>query len=171
MDYPAAPDNARPTITFDQSAMLRVPGGQMISATHAPNAHTDGDIFLHIDRGDVIVCGDLFFNGLFPFIDASSNGSIDGMIAATEQIMKIAGDKTRLVPGHGPLASKKDLVAFHDMLTTVRERLSKLVAQGKTLDEVLAAKPLADLDPIWGQRLFHASHFERIVYPMVSKQS
>lgn len=170
MTFPASPEDALPTVTFVQSAGLRLPGGQSLSITHVPNAHTDGDIFLQTSRGDVIVCGDLFFNGTFPVIDASSNGSLDGMIAGADKLLSISNGKTRLIPGHGNLASKSDLQAFRDMLNTVRDRLGKFAAEGKSLDEVIAAKPLEDMNATWGSRVLHASHFERIVYPMLTKQ-
>jgi glyoxylase-like metal-dependent hydrolase (beta-lactamase superfamily II) len=94
--------------------------------------------------------GDAFFNGMYPFIDVSSGGRIDGVIAAADRVLKVATEKTRLIPGHGPVATKVDLQAYRDMLATVRGRVATLIAEGKTGEEIVAAKPTADLDEKWG---------------------
>ena len=169
MDFPADPEAALPNATVTDGNSLRLNGGQLINVGFCPNAHTDGDLYLHITRGDVLVCGDLFFNGLFPFIDISSGGSIDGMIAASDKLLSLATDATVIIPGHGNPGRNADVQKFRDMLQTARDRVAKLVANGKTEDETVAAKPLADLDAQWGQRMFHSSHFTRLIYPMLKK--
>ncbi len=108
--------------------------------------------------------GDVFFHGFFPFIDYSSGGNIDGMIVAADKILAIVDDQTKVVPGHGPMAMKKDLQASREMLITVRDRMKVLVGAGKSLEEVSAAKPLADLDEKWGQGPFKTEAFTILLY-------
>jgi glyoxylase-like metal-dependent hydrolase (beta-lactamase superfamily II) len=110
----------------------------------------------------VLHTGDVYWNGLFPFIDTASGGTIDGTIAACDRALAIAKDSTRIIPGHGPLSDKAGLKAYRDMLVVVAERIGKLVAEGKTPEEVEAAKPLADLDEKWGKGI-KADTFARMV--------
>jgi glyoxylase-like metal-dependent hydrolase (beta-lactamase superfamily II) len=108
--------------------------------------------------------GDLFFNGGFPFIDTSSAGRVDGVIAAADRVLTGITDKTRIIPGHGPLATKGDLQAYRDVVKTVRDRIAKLKAEGKSLETVLAAKPTAEYDAKWGQGFINAERLTRLVY-------
>jgi glyoxylase-like metal-dependent hydrolase (beta-lactamase superfamily II) len=171
IDFPAAPEEGRPTVTFPDRAAVRVKG-RTLRLVHVPPAHTDGDVAVHVEEADVLVTGDLFSNGFFPFIDYSSGGSIEGMIAASEKLLAMAGEKTRVVPGHGAVGSRGDVQAARDMLADVRGRLAELAAKGMTLDEAVTARPLADFDATWGKPFFHSSHFVRLVYPaMIAKKS
>jgi cyclase len=108
--------------------------------------------------------GDLFFNGMYPFIDGGTGGSISGMIAAADKLLPLANNYTKIVPGHGPLGDKAALVKFRDMLVTARDRIQKLKAAGKSAQEAVAEKPFADLDPVWGKGLFNGDVFVQIVY-------
>ena len=101
---------------------------------------------------------------MYPFIDASSGGSLDGMIAAADRILDLADDETKIIPGHGPLANKADLITFRDMLATVRTRIRELIEAGKTRDEVVAAHPTADLDATWGKGFLQPDVWVGIVY-------
>ena len=159
---PASPPAALPILTFDE-AELHV-GPETIHLAAVPPAHTDGDLIVHFTAHDVIHAGDLFSNGFYPNIDASSLGWIGGMIAAADRLLKLAGPKTRIIPGHGPLASRDDLAAFRKMLATVHDRLAPLLDAGKTLREAVAARPTADLDPTWGKGFFTGGMFTRVAY-------
>lgn len=163
MKFPPSPPEALPTQTFKDRHTLEANGEQM-SLDYVPPAHTDTDITVWYSKGNVLHMGDLFFNGMYPFIDASTGGRINGMIAAADAALKIADDRTRIVPGHGPLADKAALMKSRDMLATVRDRVQKLKQSGRTRDEVVAANPTADLDPIWGKGFMQPKDFVAIVY-------
>ena len=138
--------------------------GEEIHLQHVAPAHTDGDIFIHYRKANILQTGDLFSNGFFPNIDSSSGGWIGGMIAASDLILGIVDSKTRIVPGHGPMATRDDLKAARSMLAEARDKVEPLVEAGKSLDEAIAARPLAGLEPRWGKGLFRGSHFTRLVY-------
>ncbi|HPF28127.1 MAG TPA: MBL fold metallo-hydrolase [Steroidobacteraceae bacterium] len=149
----AAPREALPIVTFDQAVTLHYNDDEL-EVVHVANAHTDGDAVIHFRQANVVHMGDVFFNGFYPFIDNNSGGTLAGMVAAADTVLARIDDRTRVIPGHGPLANKQDLQAYRDMLATVHERVSKLVAAGKSQDEVLAAKPTADFDARWGSGFF-----------------
>jgi glyoxylase-like metal-dependent hydrolase (beta-lactamase superfamily II) len=162
MTTPASPAIALPSFTADQ-ADFHV-GAETVHLAAVPPAHTDGDLIVHFTAHDVIHTGDLFFNGTYPNIDASSRGWIGGMIAAADRIIKLAGPKTKIIPGHGPIGSSADVAAFRAMLVTVHDRLAPLADAGKTADEAVAARPTSDLDSIWGKGAFNGGMFTRIAY-------
>jgi glyoxylase-like metal-dependent hydrolase (beta-lactamase superfamily II) len=159
---PASPPIALPTLTSDEFE-LHV-GAEVIHLTAVPPAHTDGDLIVHFRTRDVIHTGDLFSNGFYPNIDASSLGWIGGMIAAADRILKLAGPRTRIIPGHGPMATPAELAAFRKMLVTVHDRLAPMLAAGKTTREAIAARPTADLDADWAKGFFTGGMFTRIAY-------
>ena len=137
------PKAALPVITFDQAVDLHL-NGQDMHVFHLPHAHTDGDAAIYFSPANVLHTGDVLFNRIFPFIDYSKGGSLDGYIHAQKTLLKAVDDQTRIIPGHGVLANKKDLAASIHMLETARDRIAALIKQGKTLDEIKAAKPLAE---------------------------
>ena len=165
---PAAPAIALPVVTFEDSVTFHW-NGDDIHVFHVAPGHTDGDSIIHFQKANVIHMGDTLFNGYYPFIDASSGGNIDGMIAAEEHVLALADDKTKIIPGHGPLADKAQLQANHDMLVTARDRIHKLMAAGKSRDEVVAAKPTADLDEEWGDGFLKPDLWVGIVYDGMTK--
>jgi cyclase len=118
---------------------------------------------VHFVKGDVIHMGDCFFNGMYPFIDTSSGGTIDGVVAAADRALALAGDRTRVIPGHGPLATKADLRAYRDMLATVSQRIKQMLRDGKKLEEVTASGVTADFDEKWGKGFIKASKFAEMV--------
>jgi glyoxylase-like metal-dependent hydrolase (beta-lactamase superfamily II) len=144
--------------------------GEELFAFHVPPAHTDGDSAVVFRQADVIHTGDLLFNGTYPVLDVPSGGRLSGMIAAADQLLAIAGPSTKIIPGHGNLATPADLRAFRDMLSTVRERVTPLVKAGKSADEVVAAAPLADLDAKWGQGFMKAPDFLRAVHMSLMRE-
>jgi glyoxylase-like metal-dependent hydrolase (beta-lactamase superfamily II) len=162
-EVPPAPEGALPVITFTD-AMTFHWNGDEIRVFFVGPAHTDGDSVIHFVNADVFHMGDTLFNGIYPFIDVSAGGRIDGMIAAADRVLKVADEKTKLIPGHGPLATRADLQAFRDMLSTVRDRIAKLKAEGKSKEEIVAAKPTADLDEKWGGGFMQADNWVGLVY-------
>jgi glyoxylase-like metal-dependent hydrolase (beta-lactamase superfamily II) len=146
----ASPKEALPVVTFSQTMNFHL-NGDDIAAFHVPAAHTDGDSVIHFKKANIVHMGDTFFNGFYPFIDYSSGGTPDGFIAAAERVIAISDDKTKIIPGHGPLATKADLVTYRDMLVATVGKIKALAKQGKTVEEVVAAKPTADFDERWGK--------------------
>jgi glyoxylase-like metal-dependent hydrolase (beta-lactamase superfamily II) len=149
---PPAPDVALPIVTFNDSVTFHLDGDD-ITCFHVPNAHTDGDAIVWFRKENVVHTGDCLFNGLYPVIDVSAGGTSAGMIDAANRMLAVIDADTKLIPGHGPLAMRKDLEAFRDMLTKARGRVKDLIAGGKSLDDIQKAKPLADLDATWGKGL------------------
>ncbi len=160
---PASPKAALPVITFSDVVTFHI-NGDDIHAIHVKNAHTDGDAVVHWQKANVMHMGDVFFNGMYPFIDLGSGGSINGMIAAATAALGYANESTRIIPGHGALAGKADLAAFAAMLTSVRDNVQRLVAQKKTLEQVLGAKPSAAWDEKWGKGFMKPDDFVTTVY-------
>jgi cyclase len=163
LHFDPSPANALPQRTFKDSMQMKF-SGEDLALGHIPPSHTDSDIFIHFRKANVLHLGDTFFNGMYPYIDGGTGGSIGGMIAAADKTLAMADNDTKIVPGHGPLGNKADLAKFRDMLSTVRDRVQKLHSSGKSVEEAVAAKPLADLDPVWGKALFNGDAFVRIVY-------
>ncbi len=159
---PPSPKAALPVVTFKDQMSLHL-NGDDLRLIHVADAHTDGDAIIYFSKANVIHTGDVFFNGFYPFIDTGSDGSIAGMIAGTQVVLDLANDDTRIMPGHGPLANKADLQAFHDMLVQTEANVRKLVDAGKTVDEVIAAKPTAALDARWGNGFLKGDVWVRIV--------
>lgn len=152
------PKEGLPVVTFGSDVTFHINGDE-VNAFHVPNAHTDGDAIVHFRKSNVVHMGDTFFNGFYPFIDVSSGGSPAGVIAAADRVLAMADDNTRIIPGHGPVCDKKDLKVYRDMLLTVWERVMKLAKEGKTLDEIIAAKPTAEFEERWGKGFIPAPRF------------
>ncbi|MEO1083289.1 MAG: MBL fold metallo-hydrolase [Acidobacteriota bacterium] len=140
-----APGEMLPVLTFADAVTFHL-NGQESYVFHVADAHTDGDSIIHFKNADVIHMGDCFFNGIFPFIDVDNGGGVDGYIAAQEKVLAMASDKTQIIPGHGPLATKADLEASVKMLKAARESIGGMIKAGKSVDEILEAKPLADFE-------------------------
>ena len=168
MKFPPAPARALPVVTFNDAVTLHL-NGDDVEAFHVPPAHTDGDAIVHFRRAGVVHMGDLFFNGMYPFVDLSSGGSFEGFIAAADRALAL-GEGTRIIPGHGPVGTRADLRAYRDMLVTVRDRVKPLVQAGKTPAEVVAAHPLADLDAKWGNGFMKPEKFVEIVAQSLARR-
>ena len=164
--FPASPPEALPTKTFSATHTIDA-NGEQIALAYVPPAHTDTDISIRFTKANVLHLGDLFFNGMYPFIDTSTGGNIGGMIAAADVCLALADAGTKIVPGHGPLADRAALTAYRDMMATVRDRVAKLKVAGRTLDETIAAKPTADLDSVWGKGFLTPEMFVSIVYSTI----
>ena len=135
MKLPPAPKAALPVVTFTNDISFHL-NGEDIRIFHVPRAHTDGDAIVHFTGSDVIHMGDTYFNGLYPFIDYSSAGRVEGMIAAADKVLGMASDKTKIIPGHGPLSNKAELKAYRDMLAAISGRVKKAIAEGKSDEEI-----------------------------------
>jgi cyclase len=149
MTVKAQPAAALPVVTFTDDVTLHL-NGDDVHVIHVPPAHTDGDSIVHFKKANVIHTGDTVTAG-YPIVDVDSGGQFEGFITAADRILALCDDNTKIIPGHGPVMTKAELVARREMLIEVRDRIGKLLAAKKTVDEIKAAKPLADLDPKWGQ--------------------
>ncbi len=165
---PPAPERALPAVTFGESVTFHL-NGEEIYVFHV-NAHTDGDAIVHFRKGNVVHMGDVHFSGMYPFIDVSSGGSIDGMIGAVEMVLAMIDDQTKVIPGHGPLSDKTDLQEYRDMLVGVRDAVAEQIAMGKDRDAVIAAKPTAAFDPEWGGVWLSPDQFTAIVFSDLARK-
>jgi len=145
---PASPHNALPVVTFTDTLSFHL-NGDSIVVFHVAPAHTDGDAVVMFTKANVVHTGDVFVSAGFPFVDLSSGGTIDGIIAATERIMVATNAQTKIIPGHGPLADRARVKAYHDMLYVLRERMGRELAARHTIEQVLASKITADYDAEW----------------------
>ena len=152
------PKIAQPVVTFSTDVTFHINGDE-VYAFHMPKAHTDGDAIIHFRKSNVIHMGDIFFNGFYPFIDTSSGGSPEGVVAAADRVLAMADDATRIIPGHGPVSNKAELKIYRDMVATVSARVKKLAQEGKKLDEIIAAKPSAEYDERWGKGFIPTGRF------------
>lgn len=144
---PASPKAALPVVTFGDGVGLHL-NGDTLHVIHVAKAHTDGDSLVHWQNGDVLHMGDTFFHqATLPFIDIGSGGSIDGLIAAANRGLELAGPNTKIIPGHGPMATRADLAAYRDMLVDVRAKVASGIAAGQTLEQIQAADPAAPYGP------------------------
>jgi glyoxylase-like metal-dependent hydrolase (beta-lactamase superfamily II) len=158
------PASALPSEVFAKEHKLKLNGASIGLKYYGP-AHTDGDISVTFAEANVVHVGDTFWNGIYPFIDYSTGGSIDGTIAACEASLAVVNDDTIIIPGHGkPVSNKAELKEFRDMLAAIRDNVAKLKKAGKTRDETVAAKPSAAYDAKWGQFVIDPGFFTRLVY-------
>jgi glyoxylase-like metal-dependent hydrolase (beta-lactamase superfamily II) len=152
-----------PTVVFDKDLTLEFNDEQILLRRYTPS-HTDSDISVYFERGDVLHVGDTWLNNIYPFIDCESGGSIDGMIAASLENLDLAGPDTIVVPGHGAIGNRDDLLEFHEMLVSVRSSVATLKANGATLEAVIAAHPTEPFDGKWGRSFIPADLFTANVY-------
>jgi glyoxylase-like metal-dependent hydrolase (beta-lactamase superfamily II) len=162
LHVPASPPDALPQQTFSSSRKLQA-NGEIVMLQYFQPAHTDTDIYIHFEQANVIHMGDTFFNGFYPVIDTSTGGKVNGIIVAADNILSLADNNTKIVPGHGPLGNKADLTKSRDMLVVARDRVQKLKTAGKSPEEIAASKPLADFDPVWGHML-SSDMFVQMIY-------
>lgn len=164
---PAVPA-ALPVVTFAETVTFHLNGDEA-TVMHVPHAHTDGDSIIHFRNANVVHMGDTYFNGLYPFIDTGTNGSVKGMIAAADRVLKISDDTTKIIPGHGPLSNKSELKAYRDMLVKISAKVEAMVKAKKTLTQVVAAKPTREFDEAWGKGFLKPEQFVEIVYTSATK--
>jgi glyoxylase-like metal-dependent hydrolase (beta-lactamase superfamily II) len=161
--YAPLPPKARPNQTFYTHGSLSF-GGERIDYGHLPQAHTDGDIYVHFRNADVLVASDVLSSGAYPIIDYCTHGWIGGMVNATQALMDRCTPQTRVIGGSGGVLARADLDKEHAMLATLKKRLSKLLAQGMSVEDMLAAAPTREFDPEWGDpHLFIANVWPGLV--------
>jgi len=165
---PASPAGALPVITFADAVNFHW-NGENINVFHVAPAHTDGDAIIHFKKANVVHMGDTYFSGVYPYIDVSAGGSVNGLIAGVNQVLAMIDDDTKIIPGHGTLSNKSELREYRNVLETLRDRIAKLVAEGKSKEEVIAAKPTEDYDPKWGGGFMKPDVWVGILYTSLSK--
>ncbi len=165
---PAAPPEAWPVITFNSEMTLYL-NGQTVRLVHAPTAHTDGDTFIYFEEANVLHTGDLMFNGMFPFVDITSGGTFTGFAAASQAMADTIDEDTRIIPGHGALASKSDIGLTLEMLSGVMAAVQAEIDAGKNIDAVLEAAPLTPWVEDWATGFMTEPRFTRLVYADLTK--
>ena len=152
--------------------------GEGIEIIHIPDAHTDGDSFVYFRKSDVLAVGDIFTPQNYPIVDIDHGGNINGLIAGLNKIIEITipADKqeggTYVIPGHGRLCDEADVVEYRDMATIIRDRVQDMVKKGMTLEQVRAAKPTRDYDPLYGATtgFWTTDKFVDAVYASLTKK-
>ncbi len=139
---PASPAIALPVVVYESEMEIHF-GDETVRLRHTPMAHTDGDSLVYLEAANVLHMGDVFFNGIFPFIDRSSGGGIQGLIRSVDVALSMSDANTRIVPAHGALATRAELQAYRDMLHDVSDRVQSAIDRGEALDAVVAAHPAA----------------------------
>ena len=167
--YTPAPEEALPSMTHKDGMTLQVKG-RSAQLKHPLNAHTDGDSFVYFADANVISTGDTVAMGRYPNIDFTNGGTLKGMIAASDAYLALANDNTKIVPGHGPLATKAQLAEFRAMLATARDRMLALIKEGKSEADVVAAKPFADFDAKFKANDQASTNWMRVVYGSVKSE-
>jgi glyoxylase-like metal-dependent hydrolase (beta-lactamase superfamily II) len=163
-DFAPLPPGALPTEVFSTEHALR-PLGTQIELTYYGPAHTDSDIRVVFPEHDIMHVGDTYWNGIYPFIDYSTGGTIDGSIRAVEANLRASTDNTIIIPGHGrPVSNRREMQAFRDMLVAIRDNVATLKQKGMPLDEIVAAKPTAAFDAKWGQFVIGPALFTKLVH-------
>jgi glyoxylase-like metal-dependent hydrolase (beta-lactamase superfamily II) len=162
---PAAPI---PTDVFNADKTLQL-NGATIAFKHYGPAHTDGDISAYFVEAHVFHTGDTWWNGYYLFSDYSTGGNVNGMIKAAEANLAMVTDKTIVIPGHGPVGGKTEMIEYRDLLTSIRDRVAALKGEGKSLNEIVAAKPTAAYDAKWGTGFVNGEFFTKLVYKGVGK--
>lgn len=163
MEQKASPYEALPKITFTESVTFHV-NGETVEVFHVKNAHTDGDAIIYFKESNIFHTGDVFVRYGLPFIDQPNGGNIDGMIAAIDRLLKLSNDETKIIPGHGMLSGKKDLLDYKKMLLTVRTRVADRIKKGRTLDQIIASNPAKEYPGV-----FDKADFTRTVYYSIKK--
>ncbi len=160
---PPSPEAALPVITFTDEMTFHW-NDDDINIFHADVAHTDGDSMVYFPKANVIHMGDLFFNGMYPFIDIDAKGSMTGMIAGVARVLELINEDTQVIPGHGPMATKADLQAYHDMLVAIRDSVQNQIDRGKSKESIIAAKLTKDFDAAWGNGMIQPDQWITLVY-------
>ncbi|WP_250502408.1 MBL fold metallo-hydrolase [Caballeronia sp. AZ7_KS35] len=161
--FEPVPESARPTLVIDDKRTFSFEGST-IEVENFGGGHTDGDLWVYFKEADVLALGDTFWNGFYPYIDNEDGGSIDGAIKWANKAIARTTEHTIVIPGHGPVGTRSQLIAFRDMLVMVRGNVAALKRQGKSLDEIVAAKPTAAFDAVWGNFVFSGAQFTKMVY-------
>jgi len=154
---------ALPVLTFNDRISLHL-NGETATAYYVAKGHTDGDSIIHFPASNVIHMGDMFFNGLYPYVDLDAGGSMQGLIAAADLAMSMANDATRIIPGHGPLAMTEDLKSYRDYLVEASANVQELIDKDMSLEQIIAAKPTAQWDEALGKTWITPAQFVTFIY-------
>jgi cyclase len=165
----ALPEEARPNVTF-KDGLTFYAGGQAVRLVHYPLAHTDGDTAVFLEGGQVVHMGDMFFNGIFPFMDVAHGGDIESWIKHLDTVLGGLPEGAKIIPGHGPLGGAADLKAFRDMLADSASYVGKEMKAGKTLEAIKAAGPPAGLEP-WAKGFMKGPRWLELVYQSLEKKA
>jgi glyoxylase-like metal-dependent hydrolase (beta-lactamase superfamily II) len=160
---PAWPKDALPVVTFNDKVTLHL-NGEAVTAHHVPRGHTDGDSIVHFAGSNVLHMGDIFFKGLYPYIDLDGGGSIQGMIAAVDLALTLTDENTRVIPGHGPVSDRAGLLDYRLFLAKARDNVQALVDQGMSQQQAVAAKPTAEWDEALGGVWITPEQFVTFIY-------
>lgn len=165
---PAAPEVARPKITFEERINFNL-NGEDILVYHFHDGHTDGDAVVYFPKSNVIHTGDLYFKGRFPYIDLSSGGDINGVLKNLSEILFLADSETKIIPGHGALSNKEELIEYRDMIVKVTDRMKKAIAAEMSLEEIKAANLTKEYDEEWGSGFISPERFVDILYSAMTQ--
>jgi glyoxylase-like metal-dependent hydrolase (beta-lactamase superfamily II) len=160
--FPPLSKAGLPVITFNDTVTFRLNGDEII-VHKIPPAHTDGDSFVRFRNANVVHTGDVFAAYRYPFIDVENGGSVKGVVKAMDALLPMLDEHTKVIPGHGPLSGKKDVMAFREMMAKGSSRVEALVKSKKTLEQVIAAKPTREFDEVWG-KFRKPDQFAEILY-------
>lgn len=160
---PAYAKSALPVVTFNDRMSLHL-NGETATVYHVAHGHTDGDSIIHFPASNVIHMGDMYFNGLYPYVDLDAGGSVQGMVQAADLALSLADDTTRIIPGHGPLAMTEDLRAYRDYLIEASTNVQTLIDEGKNLQQIIAAEPTAEWDESLGKAWITPAQFIVFIY-------
>jgi len=167
MNIPATAPGGLPLVTFGDDVTLHL-NGDDVHVVHVPPAHTDGDAIVHFTKANVIHAGDVFINKGYPIVDVQNGGKYEGLITAADKLLAIANDTTKIIPGHGPVGGKADVAAWRERLIKMRDLVAKAAAGGKTVEQVKAAKPLAEYDATYGQGMMKTDNIVEMIHRSAS---
>lgn len=160
---PPYPKGALPVLTFNDRMSLHL-NGETATAYYVASGHTDGDSIIHFPVSNVIHMGDMFFNGLYPYVDLDAGGSMQGLIEAADLALSMADELTRIIPGHGPLAMTEDLKNYRDYLVEASTNVQELIDKDMTLEQIIAAKPTSEWDEELGKTWITPAQFVTFIY-------
>ena len=160
---PASPSGALPVVSFSDSITFHINGDDLV-AFHVPPAHTDGDAIIYFTKADVVHMGDTFFLGTYPFIDTSTGGNVNGIIAAADRVLAMCTPQTIVIPGHGAAANCGDLRAYRNVVATIRDRVRAEMQRGRTLDQIKAAGLSKEFDATWGAGFVPPDRFIELIH-------
>ena len=167
--FPPSPAVALPVVTFGSSSTFHI-NGDAIRAAHGPHAHTDGDSLVHFTKANVVHMGDTYFSNGYPFVDLSSGGSVEGVLAAQAKALALGNDSTRYIPGHGPVTGRAELVAYRAMIAEIVGKARAGIAAKRTVEQIVASKPSAAYDARFGTGFIKPEPFVRAVYASLTKR-